>query len=697
MEKNGYKMMIILYFFLIMFSQIVGAEEIDKYKVENFKFQRDIKLNGVGDKYDFFFRIDKYWNINESYLELIYSESEINRKSESTITLLLNDTPIRTIKLDEGNNYKQSIRINLPMDKMLVGEYNKITIAPYKRVSDDICEEIINPANWIIVHKSSYVNVSFKNVEDTTSLKEYPYPYLKLNEKKSVDCAILISEEMNSDMLKAAMLISSDFGRKKRYDRMDVNIDKLSEISKYKGSNIIIITKGKEIPKDIYNKLNENEKKAAEKEGLIKEVKSPYEEKRKILLIVSDKGSLILEATKLISNEEKIKQIEADSVIVYPQLHISEERKEPVKYITLNDLGYNDVILEGVFRKEKEFNVSIPKNIDVDAFLKIVLKMKYSRALNFNDSLVTVYIDDIPVGSKILKEDRNEDDILEVKVPKSVNKQNKFTLRVAFDFILREPLCDNGRIRSGWAYISNESYIQVSDIDKENMYLEDYEAPFVKNRNFNNILILIPNDDYKYLNYASSICGYLGSKAENIYSIDILKAEDFNEKLKYKNIIAIGTFENNPFIKDINHNLLIKFEDGDIVLGKEDNKIYIDEFNKENSIIQVIESPYKKQNKILLLSALNEEDLEWGIKYLTKDIYAQNLKGKVSLVDKNGYITWSYYDKNLNKKKVEVVEKEEYKEPIVFEGNRVIVVGMVILVVILTVLSLIVIKYRKSR
>lgn len=70
---------------------------------------------------------------------------------------------------------------------------------------------------------------------------------------------------------------------------------------------------------------------------------------------------------------------------------------------------------------------------------RVHLHFKYAENLDFDSSLVTVYANDKPIGSKKLTAARANGDELNLEFPKNLEIADSFVLKVAFDLNVKSP------------------------------------------------------------------------------------------------------------------------------------------------------------------------------------------------------------------------------------------------------------------
>ncbi|SHJ97037.1 cellulose biosynthesis cyclic di-GMP-binding regulatory protein BcsB [Tepidibacter formicigenes] len=645
---------------------IIQTKNNNEIQSKNYHLNNDITIDGILGSYVFFINIDKHWQVkNNAYFEMIFSQSQIKNYKNSTLTIEINNMPIYSVCLYDKDTNKERIKIPIPLDKINEG-YNEVKIKCYHRITDEPCADIINPGNWIVIHKDSYVHIEFVEKQDSVSLIDYPYPYLKKNKNKPVNNVIIVSDDYRNYELNAAVILATNFGQRYPYTKFDTNISKFSEVTDKSKSNIIYIGSKDNTSKEILSLLSEEEINSISDKALIKEVKSPYNSNYKILLILSNDKTSILKAVKALSNDNIILQMDKSYQYIFNETIINTENFSESEYISLKDLGYSNVKLQGIFYQKASFGVNIPKDWIIKEGALLHIDMRYSDVLNFDRSLVTVYLNDIPIGSKKLYQESANNDVLEIKIPKEVKDNNYYNLEVVFYFELDGQECNYIRDNNSWAYISNQSYLYLPHDKMKDSFFENYESPFVKNKKFNDVLMIVPEKlSSNEMTIIASIASALGRNVNSLENLEVKTLKEAKNKLKYKNLIIIGTPNRNDLIKEINDKLHIKF-DKDFSKFLSNEKItLLESYSKDLSSLQLIKSPFNKNKTALIITATKDNGLNWAKDFLTDFELVNRLKGNAVVIDKYANIQSKYYgilnnkqeNKHINEDKKQYIKK----------------------------------------
>jgi hypothetical protein len=139
--------------------------------VKNYAFGPDVQVSGVFQSYEYYFNTANYWDIQDGcFLELVFSRTDLEIDENSTLSLLINDYPIYSTYIARYEKYKACIKIPIPKEKINEG-FNEITLKTYQRITDDSCEDRMNPANYLVYHAESYVHIEYHKAKDSSKIK----------------------------------------------------------------------------------------------------------------------------------------------------------------------------------------------------------------------------------------------------------------------------------------------------------------------------------------------------------------------------------------------------------------------------------------------------------------------------------------------------------------------------------------------
>lgn len=553
-----------------------------------------------------------------------------------------------------------------------------------------------NTANWLVVHKESSIDLKYKLKANANTINQYKNIYMETDAANNLNTAILVPDNYTSNQLSSVMNISLDIGEKLKHENFKIDTKLKSEFKDI-NKNVIYVGGLSNTTPDFLNLLNEKEKQDAKDKAVVKQVISPFNKDRKMLMIISDNDKALSNATKLITSDKLIQNLNSESITISEQQDVHDLKEESNKNkVYLKDLGYDFSLLKGPFTQETNFDIKFDKSKVSTEGSKLDLKFRYSKNLDFERSLVTVYANDKPIASKKLSMQNADNDNLEVNLPKDVLGQNYYNVKVVFNLDVKDQECVTRDTDSPWAYILDDSYIDLNLKDNTNLTFKSYPYPFVSNEEANDINIVVPKGlSSNELNDISNIVGYMGRDTKyNTGSINVLNDDEFLNSNKKGNLVVIGTPDSNKVIKDINKDLYIKFNDN--FNGFESNekfKFLDSEYSKQLSTLQLIDSPFDKNMDALVIASIDRNNLNVASRYLTDSSLLNKMVSDAAVIDRDGKI------ENVRFKESKDVDKTKEKEKTKFklgkEGEIFIVIAGFLFITILISTILLVLKYRK--
>lgn len=665
----------------------------DTNNVRTYRFENDIKMSGVISSTSKFFNVEKNWNVEYADLNLVFTKSELLDVDYSTITILINDTPIESQRLSGNKEYKKETTIKIPNDLIKEG-YNEIKIKAYKTISDKVCRDDSNTANWIVVHSESNVNINYKYKQTSDLLSEYPNIYTNIDNGLKLNTTILIPDNYSSGELTAGMIIGANFGYKRKYDNFNIDFKIYSDIKdKNKNDNIIYIGKENNTPDEILNLLTDSEKSNLNDTCVIKQITSNFDNTKKRLFIISNNDNLLIKGSQLITSNDLVSNLNSNSIIIDKSTDISDlNKKESSNRIYLKDLGYENIMVKGPFSQEVIIDINTPKSKKIINGSKVKFDVRYAQNLDFERSLMTVYVNDIPIGSKKLSKEKSDNDTIEINLPKEVLGKNYYQIKVIFNLELLDLACVTRDTDNPWAYISKNSFIEFDYTDNDELSFNNYPYPFVKDNKFNDLKVIIPsNSGSNQLTEIANIITYIGRDVElNNGTLLVLKDEELKYNDKKGNLIVIGTPNNNSLIKSMNKNLNLKFNSNYNGFESDDKIKFIGDYSSRIASIQLINSPYDKSNKAMVIASTNISDLSITSKYLSDLALIRELKGDTVVIDRNGYVKDLSYNIKENIEEKDVSDRKQLNN----QGKIFIIVALFLFITLTISVIFLIRKYK---
>jgi len=615
---------------------------------KNYYLNRDIEFKGISSSDRTYINVDKHWKASSAWMSLAVSVSDLTHNA--AITVYVNNLPVNSELLPQSEK-DQIVRIPLPLTALKEG-INEIRLEVSDRPegSEAVCVEETDTGRWVLVRGTSYIHLEFNEVAPTSKISEYPYPFLKTSESpESRRSLILLSDEASAEEMAAALRLAAGLGAQTQDESTDLNMARYSQVSKgdLGKSDILYVGGYDQAPAEIRALLKENDKAGLSQGAVIFRGSSPYNEEKTLMGITTQAGSdNLVNAARLFQNRDLISQIDSSVFLLNQGTEVGTLSTEPTEQYVLKDMGHgNGIYLDGRYRQQATVGIKLTSNRLVVPGAKTVVKFKYAQNLDFDKSLVTVYVNGVPVGSKKLTTENAHQDTLEVPIPENLVSSNYIEISYAFDLLIKNMGCDRLHDETPWAFVDGQTAIYLPTNGERALLLDNFPWPFVKDGRFNDTAVVMPDQPGKQdLDFAADLFGFLGREVtDNAGSLTVVKDSELGELDKQYNYVMIGTPSQLKAIRTVNGALWFKYDDQFGYFQSNEMRRLLEDFSRNLASVQLVPSPANPERGLLVATAPKPENLLHVKKYLTESRFASNLMGNALLADRWENATNHYF------------------------------------------------------
>jgi len=661
-----------------VYSATKGDNIEKKVNTKTYSFSNDVTFSGAFSSHSTYFNVDEQWENTKVKAEVDFSINQlIGENQKAYIKLSVNGTPFYSQRIFyKEDSEEQQVKVSI-LDDLLKRDSNELKIETYLRISDDACADDVNLANWFRLKKSTNIKATFNNSISDNKISDFPYPFLKNqdNEGNLDDLSIVIPDDYSDSELSAAFILNSYLEKLNDIDKNKITIVKDSDFAKKENTNSIFIGGYKSFPNEF------DIKSSKDTDCLIKVLNSSYSrnENNKTMVILCDDENLI-RGVNTLQNKDLVFQLNNDTFNVTSDLKEETAQDDISGKITFKDMGINEIQLNGSFRRASTISYSIPKNRIFSQSDKIKLFMRYSENLDFDKSLVTIYINNTPIGSKRLEEEKCSNDEVELNLPNDVSSTNYLDIKIAFDLELKNSYCEKRQEEMPWALVTGDSYLYIGNMNIDGYYFSNYSAPFVKDEMFNDTVMIVPDKlNSDEINSLGQIVGYLGKDVSyNNGDFKVVRNSNVIDSDKKKNIIIYGTPKTNNLISIINDQLWFKYDENYSKFLSNEKLELTDPFSSKISNFQLDISKFNNQKAMLVLTSPDIEILKDSLIYLSSSNMFSKLNGDCAIIDENGNIKTYKMKKETSKPVYEKLKAldENAKVVLIILGLSVIFVAI---------------------
>ncbi|MCE5221609.1 MAG: cellulose biosynthesis cyclic di-GMP-binding regulatory protein BcsB [Clostridium sp.] len=653
-------------FLAIIFSLSIGigiyaapkGDNIEQnVNTKSYNLSNDVIFTGAFSSYSTYFNVDEWWKNTKVEAQVNFCINQlIEENQKAYIKLSVNGTPFYS----QGIFYKsyseeQQIKVAIP-EELLKVHSNQLKIETYLRTSELSCVDDVNLANWFVIKKSTNIKATFNNIISNNKISDFPYPFLKNqdNNQNLNDLSIVIPDDYSDSELSAAFILNSYLEKLNDTYENKITIVKYSDFAKNENTNGIFIGGYNNLKNEFGVESSKNT------DCLIKVLNSPYSANKnnKTMVILCDDNDNLIKGIKTLQNKELVYQLDSDTFNVTSDFKEETVPKIVSGKVAFKDIGISEIQLKGSFRRESTISYSIPKNRIFSQRDKIKLFMRYSENLDFEKSLVTVYINNTPIGSKKLEKEKCSQDEVELKLPNDVSNTNYLDIKIAFDLELTNSYCEKRQEEMPWALVTGDSYLYLGNNDINDYYFSTYSAPFVKDEMFNDTAMIVPDAlSSDEINSLGKVVGYLGKDvAYNNGDFKVVRSSAVSDSDKKKNIIIYGMPKTNKLISTINDELWFKYDENYSKFLSNEKLVLTDSFSSTISNFQLDISKFNDQKAMLVLTSPDSEILKNSLSYLSSATMVAKLNGDCAIIDKYGDIKTYKMKKETQKPAYEKLE-----------------------------------------
>ncbi len=654
--------------------------------VKEFNFSEDIVFSGIFDTNQFYFRIPDYWNTQYIYAQVAFTLSQLINDDPASLTFSVNNQPIYSCKVNYESGQEQTVYVPIPLSMLNEG-YNSFGITGYVRIYDEEgCIDDLSGANWVRIEKSSYLTAGYDVVDSENLISWYPYPFLSTTDETGSQTAVATSDEVADGELAAALLLRADLSAET--DNEDsITLTTLSDAADY--NKKILISLLDNLPQEYARELPGDTKELTDRAVIT----CFGEGEDRTMLIVSANADCLKEAAMLLADDSRVTQETHSTTYVAenasaPILEANTYTDENAAY-TLQSLTGGGLSYVGPFHQKNTITLPFSGGYVLSGTGKIGLSFRYSENLDFDRSLITVYWGTTPVASKKLTKANAGGDTLSFSLPSDVLGATANSIQIAFDLELPDLFCPPRMDEMPWAYVTETStfYLPVGKTDT--LSFDNQPAPFEISNRFNELTVVIPDSiSYPELDTLGQVIALYGVNIDAYGSIDVVHAGKFDSTTD-RNLIVIGTYEDNALLKTLNDQLSFKYTNKGARFADNSSQLLSEEFASQIGIMQLLPSPYGEDRALLAVCAVNDDGMRLIGDYLHKDSDTWKLADDAIIFSPDNEIRTYQF---LNAAKTQTPSLKQYvqnhKDTVLFTVVSIAAMLLLLLTVILILLRM---------
>ncbi|KPU45255.1 cellulose synthase regulator protein [Oxobacter pfennigii] len=398
-----------------------------------YKVLKDVELRGINGESKWFFNVDKELQVRDFKLNLYCTLSPMIIKDTSYITIYINNLPVQSISLkDEENNLAMNWVVNIPADKVNTG-YNELTVKTHTKTSYDPCEDDEHIVNWIIIDGNTNYVVTYDKKSIYNGITDFARPFAGVYPDNSPGIGVVIPDSYSNEELSAALTMIAHMKAYQLGYQVKTTLVTAGDQQIDAFDSLVYIGSFAGMPESFKILLENNSNDDMNNANIYRAV--TMNSGKPLLIIASDNSRSLINAVKALSNDQLKEQMIFNKYLLSPDIDTKIKETKIGDYIYLKNLGLNGIKVEGIKKQVVTIGVRIPFNEVLANESSIDLNIRYSDNLDYEKSMVSLYINGIPIASEKLDKEKKDFHTVKMFIPKEARSFSYYDLRVEFDLI----------------------------------------------------------------------------------------------------------------------------------------------------------------------------------------------------------------------------------------------------------------------
>ena len=677
MKKNY--VFVVVCLFMVAFSTGLGVVHAETDEQSNHTFTQPFQnvtssLTGTAVKATMYFTRIDYWDVQKATFNLNYQITQLENSESSDLTVAVNGVKFFSWR-PSNTTEKQTQTIDIPLE--LLSGSNTLTIEGQiiNGEGSDSYKLVQTPANWLTIYDGSNINFQYDIQLPEDTIHSFYNHFAGADTIANQHSTILVPTDATPAELSAASYALTGIARIITTSENYLPIQSLSDEEALDKPYLLIVS--------LYDNLPETYKKEIDGGALDTQAALKFfnSTKQHVLVVTSKDDKLLMDAGRYVANQELMTQTEKEEKWIDEETQTFTSSLEFDGNIPLTSTGDQ---LAGSYHQEQVYFVDLPVDRNNANGSALDLRFKYADNLNFDQSLVTVYVNDIPIGSQKLRSDKANGDQLQLNFPDDLEIADAFVVKVAFDLNVDNPeVLRNSQ--TPWALIENTSNVFIKTEESNDALFANYPNILIKNQTFADLGIVLPEKlDTNYFKALSNVLNLLGNYTQsNTGDVTFYQKEPSKTELASHNLIVLGTPSDNPLIKSMNNELYFQYSD-DFKTFVSNEKLSIEsDYGKTIGTAQLLFSPYNGEAVSLVLTGVSSENVYLASTQLKSQANTSVYQGDSVVVDSN----YRRYDYRF-KKQASSDEEESLVSRIISRKDAVLYTVVFILAVVMVGLVL---------
>ncbi|NPA27367.1 MAG: cellulose biosynthesis cyclic di-GMP-binding regulatory protein BcsB [Chloroflexi bacterium] len=644
---------------------------------------------------------------SDATLEITYKASPLLRP-RSTVTVLVNDQELTSFHPAADGQWHVE-RVVIP-ERLLQPPGFTLSFRGYLRITDDECEETVNPAQWVKISAERtrlYLEPQWREAEpDLSQVADLMVVSAASMYKTTTMPSILfvLPDNPTRVELQVASAVAARLGADSG-TQPPIRVEWSSTFDPLRAGDAQIVIvgtpdrqpwlvmHGNELPMrwDGRQFIDTTGQPIPNQEGVIQFLPSPAQPHRYMLILSGATVEALAKAGEAFAHRPTYRTLRGETASVTGAMPLADPFPPPpwtTETTTFAQLGKDDRRVDGAGVHDVRYYFKRPPGWVLDKGSQLTLRYEASPALTSREAYVAVFINDVPVGTVRTGPDFDQNEVtFELPIVR-LNRTPKgeidprFTVRFEVANYLQERNCEQTHPDAGWTIIRSDSFFVTPHVYFTLPDIQVYPYPFVSVEEGDPTWVIVPQqptrDEMAYgLEIIAQLANYVDLRN---FTMSVLTADQVTEDgLKERNLIVLGSEARQSLIRTLLDKL------GPLPGYRGEQGIYTALQNNRQGLLREGASPWNPKRVVLMAFGLTDEGAQRAIEALLAEVPPVNEPGVwAALVDEDGN-TWPLY----REKQIPNIEPRVEREPLLPRPEPWVVVTVVLVLAALAIWGII--------
>jgi len=611
-------------------------------------YSKDETLQGVRATREYGVTLPPTWRVQpENVLVLRFSHSPALR-SNSSLVVDWNGTRLGSVLLTAENVKEGTLRVTIP-DALIRSGYNALRIETYMGIQDDFCADVDNPAVWVTVHSSSYLQLNFLAQPPETDLGAFPRPFIEPSPLVTNTVTFVLPDAPNIAELTAVATISARLGQLAAWRPLKVDVVAASAFDQVTTHRIVIgarerLPRGLSLPivkasgaETMFTDLRGDP--LPRGAGVLWEQLTPPRDAL-MLVVTGDDDAAMLTAARALASTPTAARLSGPLGVVL-QVPPPKGNGTIGQTLTLEELGYRDITAQGSREQTLNYVIPLPMAWQIQEGATLDLHFAHSALLDTSKSSLNVLLNGTPVGSILLTPQTAADGRVTFALPTRLFRMGENSLTLVGNIQVARSTrgttdCLNAYYREAWLVVYADSRLRIPGAPAAlPATLSNYPRAFLGAMDLSDVTFVVPAASNLAIARALAwMTAQLGHWAQGEALAPLVVDAHTAPATRYQ--ILLGRPSQNPAIAKLNSVLPQPFQ----VQSDEPAPVaQVAQVLPPRGAIGYLQATTIDQQPRLVVTGNSDEGLLWAAEALSTPELLGKLRGDLAILSAAGSLT----------------------------------------------------------